>query len=275
MDDDTQTHSVYLRSQMRLGAGSRVLGEVGYRVAPETGYIRELDNVTYFSLRASYSFPVARPVTLSAFARGEFGKNRDFQQISETSGVNPDRDFDRDHYGYGVTLTGQPSDDVTLFGSFFQDRDSQDFDLVRSNLPRFLEPTGAPVNFYTDSPLDYRADLTNLIVGGHTRFTDHTDGSLSFSYTQSKSRFERDNPTSTTLYPASLVESDIYIVDFTIGHWFVEGLRVSTGYRFQAYRDHTPLPSGLGSEVAPFDLSTNEHTMTLGLTLTSDFFDTR
>jgi hypothetical protein len=69
-----------------------------------------------------------------------------------------------------------------------------------------------------------------------------------------------------------VIKSNIYIVDFTIGHWLVEGLRVSTGYRFQAYRDRSPLPSGLDSVVAPFRLSTNEHTMTLGLTLTSAFF---
>jgi hypothetical protein len=273
---DSASHSVYLRGRVRPASGLNLSAEAGYRNAPETGYIRELSEAVYFKFRGAYSAPLARPLTLSLFGRGEFGENDDFQQLSETpppAFTDPDRDFERNNYAYGLTVTHVPHRLLTLFASFFQHHDAQAFDLVRSTFVRYWEPRGAPpVNFHTDNPLDYRSDLTNVLFGGSVQITERTDLSASYSYTHSNSRFDASNATANTLEDASEIRSDIHSVDARLGHWFAEGLRVYVGYRFDDYIDRTDVPAGTGSVVAPFDLSTRQHTGTFGITLTNALF---
>jgi hypothetical protein len=50
----------------------------------------------------------------------------------------------------------------------------------------------------------------------------------------------------------------------------MEGLRVSVGYRFGLLVDDAPVPSGTDSVAQPFDLSMNQHAVTLGVTFTQD-----
>jgi hypothetical protein len=195
---NSESHSVYLRGRVRPVSGLNLSAEAGYRNAPETGYIRELSEAAYFKFRGAYSAPLARPLTLSLFGRGEFGENDDFQQLSEGStSTDPDRDFERNNYAYGLTVTHVPHRLLTLFASFFRHRDAQDFDLVRSNLVRY-EETDRTVNFRKDNPLDYRSDLTNVLFGGSVQITDRTDLSASYSYTHSNSRFDANNATPPT-----------------------------------------------------------------------------
>jgi len=272
INDETTTHSVYVRGRARVLRGVNLSAEAGYRTAPETGYIRELSEAAYFKFRGTYAAPLARPLTLSLFGRGEFGENDDFRQRSESGAPNPDRDFEHNHYAYGLTATHTPHRLVTLFASFFQNRDVQDFDLVRSNSPRYFEPLAASVDFFKDNPLDYRSDLTNVLFGGSYQITQRTDLSASYSFTRSDSSFDAGNATANTLERTSRIRSDLHSVDARVGHWLADGLRVYVGYRYDDYVDRTDVPAGTGSVVTPFNLSTRQHTGTFGVTLTNALF---
>ena len=74
--------------------------------------------------------------------------------------------------------------------------------------------------------------------------------------------------TATTIADASRIRSDIHRFEIDLGHWVTKGLRISTGYRFQKYRDPTSV-TGAGA-VSPFDLSTNQHTVVIGITLNNE-----
>jgi hypothetical protein len=228
----TEMHSAYLRGRSRPVRGLSISGEAGYLSAPETGYIRDLSEAVYFKFNGSYRAPIRMPLTLTLFGRGEFGENDQFRQNSETPGApDPDRNFERNDWGYGLTGTLLPHQLVTLYASFFQRRDVQDFQLVRSDLSRIFEPSGASVDFFKDGPLDYRSKLTNVLFGGSYQITERTDVSLSYSYTHSYSRFGADDATANTLEGTSKILSDIHSVDANVGHWLRDGLRVYAGYR--------------------------------------------
>ena len=280
IDDESTTHSVYVRGRARILRGVNLAAEAGYRTAPETGYIRELSEAVYFKFNGFYRAPIRMPLKLTLFGRGEFGENDQFRQNSVTPGAaDPDRDFERNDYGYGLTGTLLPHPRVTLFASFFQRRDSQDFQLVRSTLARTFESAGASVDFFKNGPLDYRSDLTNLLFGGKYRITDRTDLNLSYSYTHSYSRFSADEPTANALEETSEILSDIHSIDAKVGHWLRDGLRIYAGYRYDKYSDRAQVSSGAGivppppASAAPFDLSTQQHTFTAGITLNSNLFE--
>ena len=275
----TETHSIYLRGRARPTRGLSLSGEAGYLNAPETGYIRELSEAVYFEFNGSYRAPTEMPLTLTLFGRGEFGENDEFRQNSATPGLpDTDRDFERNDWGYGLTGTLLPHKLLTLFASFFQRQDAQDFQLVRSIQSRTFEPygPGSQVDFFEDGPLDYQSKLTNVLFGGRYQITERTDVSLSYSYTHSYSRFSADDTTANTLEQTSKILSDIHSVDANVGHWLRDGLRIYAGYRYDDYQDRVQVPSAAGivpaapASAAPFDLSTRQHTFTAGITLNSD-----
>lgn len=270
IDDDSRTYTVYLRTALRPLSGLQLSGELGYASSPETGYIRQLDNVGYGKVRASYTFPLQRPLTLSLFGHGEMGDNDDFTQRGAT-GTAADRDFDRDRFSVGGTLSGSPRDGVTLFGSIHYLHDSQDFDLIFSTVSRPSFARGSGDFLAPDSPLDYRADNTALILGGSLQITERTNASLSYSFTRSNWRFQSETPTTATIAGASRIRSDLHGIEVEVGHWLMDGLRLSTGYRFDEYRDRTAVSTGTGV-VSPFNPSTRVHTVSLGVTLNSDAF---
>jgi hypothetical protein len=74
--DETKMWTVYGRTRLRPYRGLTVSGEVGYRGAPSTGYIVDLDKYVYGKARASYLVPLERPVLFSVFAQGGTGENR-------------------------------------------------------------------------------------------------------------------------------------------------------------------------------------------------------
>ncbi len=281
MEPQTNLYTIYARTRLRPARGLRVAAEVGYTNAPDSGYITVLDSAGYFDFRGSYSVPTARPMTLSVFGRGEFGSNDQFSMWSKETILVPvtevlyhelDRDFDRDEYSVGMTLSGSPADPLTLFMSAFYHSNAQDFDLVRSDFRKFKEPVKADITFWDDSPLDYRSDLVNITIGGSYRIDEDTDLSLSYAYNQSNSAFEANTATTDLLRPASRIANDIQSVETEIARWIKPGLRVLAGYRFDKFQDDQPIPAGVGSVVAPFNLSTDRHTVTVGVTMNSDFF---
>jgi hypothetical protein len=282
IDDKTRMYTFYLRTSLRPIAGLQFSGEGGYRNAPDTGYARELDDLRYGQVRTSYTFPLYRPVTLSFFGRAEHGENHDFTlQPTRSEFVNGqverefiperDRDFERDGFSWGVTLTGSPSDALTLFASGFQHRDNQDFDLFRSTQLRYQEPfalfnTFVNVDFFQDSKLRYRSDNSTLILGGNWQVNRRTDANLAYTFTRTNTRIRSGGVTADILDGWSRIRSDIHRVQFDVGYWLREGLRLSVGYSFDKYRDRTSIPTGVGS-AGPFNPSTHVNTFMFGVTL--------
>ncbi len=143
---------------------------------------------------------------------------------------------------------------------------------MRSTVRRFKQPSSG-VEFFTDSPLDYRGDLLGLSVGSTAQLGDRTDASVAYTFTRSNVRLRSSNATSSAIDSFSRIRSDIHDIAFDVGHWVRHGLRVFAGYRFQNYQDRTEGPPNGGSSLAPFGSSTRVHSVTLGLTLTSDLLE--
>lgn len=285
IEEDTRTYTFYLRSVLRPLSGLQFSGEAGYRNAPETGYSRELDDLRYAQVRSSYLLPLKRPVTLSFFGRAQHGENHDFtlqptrsvfrNGVVEREFIPPrEREFERDGFSWGLTLTASPHDRVTFFASGFQHRDDQDIDLFRSTALRYQEPfalfnTFVDLDFFEDTELRYRSDHATLILGGSFQISKRTEASLSYTFTRTNTRIRSDGLTANTLDGWSRIRSDIHRVQFELGHWLRDGLRVSFGYAYDKYDDSAWIPTGVGS-ADPFDPSTDVHTFMLGVTLNSD-----
>lgn len=281
----THTNTFYVRTALRPFRGFQFSGEGGYRDAPDTGYIRELDDLRYGHVRTSYSFPWKRPITVSFFGRAQHGENVDFSaqptrsvfangQVEREDLPARTRDFQRNGFTWGATLTGAPFDRVTLFASVFQHRDNQTFFLFRSTELRYQEPfalfnTFVNLDFFKDSKLRYRSDNKTLVLGGTLRIAERTDMSVSYTFTRSDTHFRNDVLTARRLDEWSRIRNDTHRIQFTIGHQIREGLRVHMGYDFDSYLDRTPIPTGVGS-ADPFDPSTHVNTVRFGVTLNSD-----
>jgi len=278
--DETQMYTVYGRAKLRPAKGLNLSGELGYRSAPKTGYIVDLDNYVYGKLRASYVVPLQKPILLSAFARGGSGENHDFSMVDglgpSPAGPELTRDFDRYNFLWGFTARVSPWQGVTTFASFYHSRDVQDYGLVLSDWQRYFQNI-IPLNISKSGGIESRNDQLSFILGTHWLLSERTDVSLSYSYTQTKLRFGPSgaSPEIQLIRDNSIVDSAIHGLDLEVGHWLMDGLRVLVGYQLQYYLDRAPVPSGTGSVVSAFDLSTYKNTVTLGVTLTSDLLATK
>jgi hypothetical protein len=112
-----------------------------------------------------------------------------------------------------------------------------------------------------------------VVVGTHVALSDETDAALSYSFTRSETEYDGSAPRASLIARYREVDADIHGLDLELGHWLLEGLRVEAGYRFQYYDDRSRLAASSGSVVAPFDLTTTRHVVTLGVTLTSDLLE--
>jgi hypothetical protein len=277
VSDETQMVAVYGRTRLNPFAGFDFRGEVGYREAPKTGYVIDLDDYWYGSANASYSFPIRRPVMLSAFVRGSTGENHDFKAVDglgpSPTGDRVDRDFERTEIYWGVSVAASPWKNVTLFSTFFQSRDTQDYDLVHSDFPRFYQDF-LPLTFAQAGPVDYHSNGIGVLSSANVHMNKNTDIGLTYSFNRIKTRYRGGGSGSgavTTIENLSRIDSDIHRVGVTLGHRLRKGLRVTAGYRFEIYEDDSPV-HGTGV-VQPFDLGTYQHTVTLGITLSNGLFD--
>jgi hypothetical protein len=270
VNDETEIYTGYLRGSVRPLRGMRLSAEGGVRRAPETGYTRERGDGGYFQLRGFYALPTARPVTLTVFANGDIGENDDFDLSGEAASNSVEYKLERRNFSYGIAATVQPVDSLTGFASFHQFFEEEDLPLVRTNVRRFKAPGSSTLAFFDDSRLRYRGNSWTLTLGGGAELSEDTDMNLSYNLTRVKARLDTNNATATTLRPASEVDSTIHSVETQVGHWLVDGLRLYVGYRFDRYDDDVPA-RGAGA-VEAFGLSTDQHTGTLGVTLTSAFW---
>ncbi len=272
--DRTEMWTVYGRTNLRPLKGLGISGEIGYRGAPETGYILDLDKYVYGKLRTSYTIPIEPYVVLSAFVRGGSGENKDFSVVSGTgadpAGSELGLKFERRDVVWGLTVMSYPVDDVSIYASFFQTYNDQNYDLVLSRLQRYQQDSQV-VDFFEDGGPDHSNEQMSFSLGSHVRFSDDTDGNLSYTFTRAKLKYDNNASANVAqIADNSLIDSDIHSVQMEVGHWLRDGLRVQVGYRVQVFDDSGARPSGSGSVVRPRSLSQTQHTVTLGVTLNSD-----
>ena len=112
----------------------------------------------------------------------------------------------------------------------------------------------------------------NLILGSHFELTPRRAGRLSYAFTRADARYSSSSSSrfNDLTADARIIDSNTHGVDLELGHWLRDGLRVLVGYRLQLYDDGAPVVESVDSIVSPFDPSTHQHTVTLGVTLTSD-----
>lgn len=275
VNDESMSWTVYARTKLRPAKGLSVSGEVGYRGTPKAGYIVDLDKYFYGQFRASYVIRLKRPVVVSAFAKGGSGENRYFAMVDGLGPVPPGpllpRYFDRSEYLYGLTASTSPWKKLTLSASFVRASDAQDYGLVVSNVQRQFQNAVALVFANSGQP-DYDNDQTSLILGSQMQISKATDTGLSYTFTRADATYTPTvpSPNLSAIATNSIVDADIHGLQFEAGHTIRDGLRVLAGYRLQLLEDRAPLPSGLGSVVAPIPASMTQHTVLLGVTLSSD-----
>jgi hypothetical protein len=282
MSDDTEMWTVYGRARLVPARGLGIRGEIGYRGAPKTGYITELDDYVYGKARVTYALPLEHPILLTAFGQGSSGRNRDFNMVDGQgpvpAGAQTSRDFDRYSWMWGLTASTSLQRDVSLYASFFQSRDAQDYDYVSSERVPF-NPNGQRyfqdqffIDFVTNDPVEYSTSDLSVVAGSAWQATAQTDLGLSYAFTRAQTTYEPTGPTTAVLNEISKINSSIHRVYFDVGHWVMEGLRVSAGYRFDLYDDRGSAPTVTSSNVPPFDPSNSQHTISVGVTLTNDLF---
>ena len=279
VEEDSESWTVYGRARLRPLRRVGVSAELGYRTAPETGYITELDEYVYGRMRANWTPDLPRPVVISLLVRGGTGKNRDLEMVAgggvgiPPAGPRTSRDYERSDWLVGLTASATPWDRLSAFVSFFVSRDAQDYDLTLSSLQRYVQPA-APVTFANLGGTDYENDQWSVVLGGHYEIDDATDASLSYAFTRADTRYDAGGSPELALVSSTAeIDSDLHATELELGRWLREGLRVQVGYRFELYRDGTNLPESLNSARRPFDLDTQRHTVTLGVTLTNALLD--
>jgi hypothetical protein len=117
----------------------------------------------------------------------------------------------------------------------------------------------------------------SVIVGAHSELLERSDAGISYSFTQASASYGATIPSVNVgqVAATSVADANIHGLDFEAGHWLRDGLRVMVGYRLQLLDDGTLVPSSPGSVLPVWALSTTHHTVTLGVTLTSDLVSGR
>ncbi len=280
IDRDTRTVSLYGTAAARPWRRLRIDAELGYRWAPDTGYASELDDNLYGELRASYVLAFARPVHLSASLRGSTGENDDFSLVSGQgpvpAGTRLGRSYERSSFLAGLSASFAPLDRVSLSASFFYGRDDQDSNLDLSSLQRYFQDT-VPIDFSRDGDARFENKQTSLVLGMHAQLTEATDASASYSFARAKADYGGSDDTVLLdlVGRNQRIESTTHVLDLELRHRLAPGLEVLAGYRYQDYDDDAPRVESVASVVAPFDRSTRQHTATVGVTLSSEFFERR
>jgi hypothetical protein len=261
LNDEARSHTIYARGRTRVFRRLQLSGELGWMSASEVSYPRDLERALSGRARASYTLP--RPVPISVTLFGDFldGEN---DEISLQAATTRSKDFERTEWSYGATVTAVPMEELVLFGTFTQFRDEEEFDHVRSDLPRFFGPG---VQFFTDSSPLYKSDVSTLVAGGSYPLTPKLDLSITSSVTWVRVDYAQSGDTSTVdaLDGANDVRSRISSVDARLDYKLRPGLRLGLGYRYDNYHhDHQHEP------VLTFDPDFDDTRQTVMIDITVD-----
>ncbi len=279
VNDETQMWTVFGRADLRPLPTLRVRGRLSYRVAPDTGYITDLDDYVEGELRATWSLRLARPATLGLVVRGGDGENSDFSSIAGLApnppGPAEDRDYERSHFRVGLTGDWAWRDDATFFASLFYAADRQGDDLQLSDVQRYFQEA-IPIGFRSVGRLDYDSDEVSLRLGSQLYLSERTDAGLSYAYTFAEGTYDSGPGREVELSDENReVDSDIHELDLELRHRVREGLRLFAGYRIQFFSDGARKPSSTGSVRAVPDRSDLRHTFSFGISLNGDLLARR
>lgn len=286
LQPDTRIVTVYGRASLRAWGILSLRSEIGYRLAPQTGYIVDLDDDFYGRLRASTVVPWPRPLSLSAFVEGSTGENDEFSVLS---GLGPDppgprlrRSYGDSSVSAGITASLSPIDRLHTWASLFYASHRQDVGLDLSSLQRFFQDF-VPIQFTRDGGSRFENEQLSLVLGSDLQLGERTDARLRYGFTHARIRYRGQSGAASCLISGTSclglisanqrVDSDTHTIDAELGRWLRPGLRLIVGYRLQLQADGAPVVQSVASVVQPFDPSTHQHTVTLGVTLTSDFFE--
>jgi hypothetical protein len=280
VEDETMMWTLYGRADLRLLRGLGVRGELSYRGAPDTGYVTDLDDYVEGKLRVSYVLPIRRPATLALFIRGGSGENSDFSMVEglgpQPPGPGVGRDYERSHWTLGLSGDLVVRDDTTLFASFYYSQDQQSDDLLLSNLQRYFQES-VPITFRAPGGLDFQSDELSLVLGAQLSLTERTSAGLAYSFTRAEANYGASGGARELrlIDDNRVVDADIHTLDLELRHRVRDGLRLFVGYRLQHYSDGAPKPASPGSAIRPPDRSDVRHTVSFGVTLTSELLKKR
>jgi hypothetical protein len=256
VDDETRTHTFYVRSHARLLRRLRVAGELGFAWTPELGSPRDLEHAHYGRLRASHSFRAPLPVTATLFGGWLDGAGDGLRLDSVEPGRSQRKDFERTLWHWGGTLSVVPQEATALFGSFVHQREEQRFPFVRSNVPRFNGPPF--LRFYLDSQQGWRSDAKVAALGATRAFGPRLDASLTGSLTWLAADFQGGGASGRVLEAVNAIDVTIAAIDVGLGVDVTRGLRLGLGWRSESYHD--------GSRLDEPDLNGWQHAATLSAT---------
>ncbi len=273
IERDTEILTVYGRTALRPRRGLRVSAELGYRDAFDTGYATELDDNVYGELRVSQLLHPERPIALSAYLRGSSGENREFRMVDaqgeQPSGRSVKRSYERWTLAWGLTASHSPVDRLQLYASLFYGRDHHDASIDLSNFQRYFQNQG--LVFARDGHSRFRNQQWNFVVGGRAKLDEQSDARVAYTFTRADGDYrDAGSPSAERIQDSHDIDASIHGLDLEVGRRLRSGLRVHLGYRLQLVDDDAPVRESLGSAVRPFDRSTHQHRVMVGVTLTSE-----
>jgi hypothetical protein len=258
--EHSEEHTTYLRGSARLLRSLQLAGEAGWSWAPQVGFPRDLERSVYARARGSYLWRKPLPTTLAVHARFLDGENRDFELEAVDPAFSEDKELERTEWSWGTTLSTVPAESLTLFASFQQARDEQKFAHVRSNVPRYLGPTG--LEFFLDSRPEYTSQVSTLVLGGSQALGPRVELSLATILSWVSARFDGSGVTPGVLEEVDEIASRIFSVEGRAGWRVRRGVSLGLGYRFDAYRDD--------EQHEPLSYDTDVHTLTVDVTVDLD-----
>jgi hypothetical protein len=255
-DDESETHDFYLRTNARVRRFLRLEGEIGAERSPHVAYARDLKKALYVDGRLWATFPGSVPISISAHGRARNGRNDDFELQDETG--RRTKRFERLEWGYDLTLDAQPTRRISLFASWSETRDVQEYPHLRSTIPRYLGPTG--LEFYRDSDIEYDSRVRHLSVGTRVRLATWLDARASTSLLWFDAEYDSDldGRTGRRINRANEIDSMVTTVDTGLGFELPADFRIDLGYRFDDFDDQQDLD--------PLQLDETVHTATFEVT---------
>jgi hypothetical protein len=259
--DHSRTGTAYLRGHARLLRRLRISAEGGFAWSPAVGMPTELERATYAEARVSQAFRTPVPITVSVFGHWSDGSSNDFVLASTFPGRSGSKNYERRNADVGASLTAVPTASTTVYLSFTEQWDRQNFPHLRSNAPR---PNGAAiVRFYIDSDLGWESHVQVFAVGGTQQLTRSIDFSLGGWLTLADGNFDRGGSTADALNPPNEIDISQTSIEAALGVQVRPDLRVGLAYRFDRYRD--------GAQLDEPNLDGHDQSVTLSATYDFEF----
>ncbi len=259
--DHSRTSTAYLRGHARLLRRLRISAEGGFAWSPAIGMPTELERAAYAEARVSQGFRFPVPITVSVFGNWSDGSSNDFVLESRVPGRSKSKNYERSRANIGASLTAVPTASTTVYLSYTEQWDQQNFPHLRSNVPR---PNGeAFLRFYIDSELGWASHVQVFAVGGTQRLTRRIDFSLNGWLTLADGNFDDGGSTADALDPPNGIDISQTSIEAAFGVQLRPDLRVGLAYRFDRYRD--------GAQLDEPNLDGHDQSVTLSATYDFEF----